>query len=130
MIVHPEHSVSVEPHPHSASVVQVENLGRGVYAVLVGGVILASLLAGMALMRVDALSGQIVEERTRHQASENAERSRHESAEADLRSRLESVGTEARMAEYYILELDGKLMAGGFVPPARGYGQWKQERKK
>lgn len=47
-------AVSVQPAPHSASVVQVENMGRGTYAVLVGGVILAVLLAGMALVRTEA----------------------------------------------------------------------------
>jgi hypothetical protein len=56
MVIHPEHSVTVEPHPHSASVVQVENMGRGTYAVLVGGVILSTLLAGMALMRAESTS--------------------------------------------------------------------------
>lgn len=35
-------------------VMQVEHLGKGVYAVLVGGVILAALLAGMALIRTEA----------------------------------------------------------------------------
>ena len=53
---HIEHSVQVIPHPHSASVTQIETLGRGVYAVLVGGVILATLLAGMALMRAESVS--------------------------------------------------------------------------
>jgi hypothetical protein len=47
-------SLHVQAQPHSASVVQVETLGRGVYAVLVGGVILASILAGMALIRTEA----------------------------------------------------------------------------
>jgi len=59
-----------------------------------------------------------------------AEQTRHASAEAELRSRFQATETEARMAEYYILELDGKLMSGGVIPPSRGYGQWKQERKK
>ena len=53
---HIERSVQVSPHPHSASVTQIETLGRGVYAVLVGGVILAALLAGMALMRAESVS--------------------------------------------------------------------------
>lgn len=35
-------------------VFHVETLGRGVAAVLIGGVILAVLLAGMALMRTEA----------------------------------------------------------------------------
>jgi len=35
-------------------VLQVESLGKGVAAVLVGGVLLAVLLAGMALMRTEA----------------------------------------------------------------------------
>lgn len=50
---HIEHCIDVSPQPHSASVTQIETLGRGVYAVLVGGVILAALLAGMALMRTE-----------------------------------------------------------------------------
>lgn len=51
---HIEHCIDVSPQPHSASVTQIETLGRGVYAVLVGGVILATLLAGMALIRTEA----------------------------------------------------------------------------
>lgn len=51
---HIENCIEVSPQPHSASVTQIETLGRGVYAVLVGGVILAALLAGMALIRTDA----------------------------------------------------------------------------
>ncbi len=47
-------SVQTLAAPHSASVTQIETLGRGVYAVLVGGVILATLLAGMALIRTEA----------------------------------------------------------------------------
>jgi hypothetical protein len=118
-LFHPENSIAVEPAPHSASVTQIETLGRGVYAVLVGGVIMAAILSGMALMRAEALNNQLA-----------AERTRHESVEATLRAQFASTETEARMSEYYILELDGKLMASGFIPPSRGYGQWKQERKR
>lgn len=51
---HIERSIQVETQPHAASVTQIETLGRGAYAVLIGGVILAALLAGMALMRTEA----------------------------------------------------------------------------
>lgn len=51
---HIEHCIDVSPQPHSASVTQIETLGRGTYAVLVAGVILAALLAGMALIRTEA----------------------------------------------------------------------------
>jgi hypothetical protein len=43
MVVHPEHSVTVEPHPHSASVVQVES-GR-----LVPWLMFCSVLSGLAV---------------------------------------------------------------------------------
>lgn len=115
---HVERSIQVTPQPHSASVTQIENLGRGVYAVLVGGVILAAIFSAMALVRAEGLNNQLA-----------AERARHESVEAALRAQLASAEKESRMSEYYILELDGKLMASGFIPPSRGYGQWKQERK-
>jgi len=98
-------------------------------------------LSGKAVTRADAVRDEATasreaalaresNERTRHEMAENAERTRHEAQINELRSRFEAVNTEARMAEYYILELDGKLMAAGFVPPSRGYGQWKQERRK
>lgn len=120
---------------------QVETLGKGVAAVLIGGVLLAILLAGLgwqsaASERDRALSAEqasLAREAARlasQMAREANERTRHEQAEAELRAQLKETNTEARMAEYYILELDGKLMAGGFIPPSRGYGQWKQERKK
>jgi hypothetical protein len=35
-------------------VIHVETLGKGVAAILIGGVILAALLSGMALMRTEA----------------------------------------------------------------------------
>lgn len=44
----------VDVQSHGASIVQMEALGKGVYAVLVGGVILACMLAGMALIRTEA----------------------------------------------------------------------------
>lgn len=100
-------------------VFSVETLGKGGGAVLIAGVLVAALLAGMAYIKCQGLQDLLNDERTRHQA-----------AEAELRSRFESTNTEARMAEYYILELDGKLMAGGFIPPSRGYGQWKKEHRK
>lgn len=37
-------------------IMQVETMGKGVQAVLIGGVILSALLAGMALMRTEATS--------------------------------------------------------------------------
>jgi len=55
---HIEHSIQVSPQPHSASVTQIESLGRGTSAVLVGGVILATLLAGMALIRTEATADE------------------------------------------------------------------------
>ena len=45
-----------EERSHNQVVTQIENLGRGVYAVLIGGVMLAVLLAGMALMRTESAS--------------------------------------------------------------------------
>jgi hypothetical protein len=39
-------------------VFHVENLGKGVAAVLIGGIILAALLSGMALMRTEAVAEQ------------------------------------------------------------------------
>lgn len=39
-------------------VFHVETLGKGVAAILIGGIILAVLLAGMALMRTEATSEQ------------------------------------------------------------------------
>jgi hypothetical protein len=50
---HTEHSVLTRAAPGSSNVIQVETMGKGVQAVLIGGVILAALLAGMALTRVD-----------------------------------------------------------------------------
>ena len=39
-------------------VFQVETMGKGVAAILIGGVILAALLSGMALMRTEATADQ------------------------------------------------------------------------
>jgi hypothetical protein len=39
-------------------VIHVETLGKGVAAILIGGVILAVLLAGMALVRTEATADQ------------------------------------------------------------------------
>lgn len=39
-------------------VFHVETLGKGVAAILIGGIILAALLSGMALMRTEATSEQ------------------------------------------------------------------------
>lgn len=50
---HLEHSPQTDLSGAHGVVMQVENLGRGVYAVLVGGVILSALLAGMALIRTE-----------------------------------------------------------------------------
>lgn len=103
----------------TSSIVQVETLGKGVAAVLIGAALLSAGLAGAAFM--EARSSQDALQR-----SEQAALAR----EAQLRQQFDAVHTESRMAEYYILELDGKLMASGFIPPSRGYGQWKRERKK
>lgn len=53
---HIEHCPETNLSGAHGVVMQVENLGRGVYAVLIGGVILSSMLAGMALMRAEAIS--------------------------------------------------------------------------
>jgi hypothetical protein len=45
--------VNAQAAPGGALVVQVETMGKGVAAILIGGVILAAMLAGMALMRTD-----------------------------------------------------------------------------
>jgi hypothetical protein len=50
------HGVSGQAAPGGALVMQVETMGKGVQAVLIGGVLLAALLAGMALMRTEAVS--------------------------------------------------------------------------
>lgn len=100
-------------------VFHVETLGKGVAAILVAAVIICVLLSGMAIIRAESMSLQLEQERARNKDAEN-----------ELRDRFSATETESRMAEYYILELDGKLMAGGFIPPSRGYGQWKKEHKK
>jgi hypothetical protein len=99
--------------------VQTETLGKGVAAVLIGAVVLAVLLSGMAIQRADAARDQAIQER-------GAAIDR----EAQMRANFSRVETESRMEEYYILELDGKLMAGGMIPPSRGYGNWKKEHSK
>lgn len=111
-------------------IMQVETIGKGVAAVLIGGVLLAILLAGMGWQSASAERDRALSAEQAALSREANELTRHEQAEAELRAQLKETNTEARMAEYYILELDGKLMAGGFIPPSRGYGQWKQERKK
>lgn len=52
MMIHPEHSPDLT-NAHGV-IFQVETMGKGVQAVLIGGVLLAALLGGMALMRTDA----------------------------------------------------------------------------
>lgn len=105
-------------------------MGKGVQVVLVGGVIIAILLGGMGWQGMASERDRALSAEQASFSREANERTRHEQAEAELRALLKETNTEARMAEYYILELDGKLMSGGFIPPSRGYGQWKQERKK
>lgn len=51
-MIHPEHSPDLR-NAHGV-VFQVESMGKGVQAVLIGGVILSALLAGMALIRTEA----------------------------------------------------------------------------
>jgi hypothetical protein len=52
--IHPEHSPDLSG-AHGV-IFQVETMGKGVQAVLIGGVLLAALLAGMALIRTEATS--------------------------------------------------------------------------
>lgn len=105
-------------------------MGKGVAAVIVGGALIACLLSGMAWQQAAASRDSNALALAGVNAQLSQERSRHEQAEAELRGRFETAERESRMAEYYILELDGKLMAGGFIPPSRGYGQWKKEHAK
>lgn len=56
MMIHPEHSPNLAG-AHGV-VFQVETMGKGVQAVLIGGVILAALLAGMALIRTEAIESR------------------------------------------------------------------------
>lgn len=111
-------------------VFHVETLGKGVAAILVAAVIICVLLSGMAIIRAESMSLQLEQERAQNKSQLEQERARNKDAENELRDRFSATETESRMAEYYILELDGKLMAGGFIPPSRGYGQWKKEHKK
>jgi hypothetical protein len=37
---------------------------------------------------------------------------------------------DAALDQYYIMELDGKLLAAGFVPPSGGYAKWKSNHMK
>jgi len=120
----------LKPGATSANVTLIETLGKGVAAVVIGGCLVAILLAGMAWQQASAERDRAVSAELAATTRLNEERARNQTAESELRSRFEETLTESRMAEYYILELDGKLMAGGFIPPSRGYGQWKQERKK
>jgi hypothetical protein len=52
------HGVNGQAAPGGALVMQVETMGKGVQAVLIGGVLLAALLSGMALMRTEATAEQ------------------------------------------------------------------------
>lgn len=54
--VHPEHSPDLS-NAHGV-IFQVESMGKGVQAVLIGGVILSAVLAGMALMRTEAIESR------------------------------------------------------------------------
>src|SRR6185503_13900389 len=124
------HALNAQAGAGGALVMQVETMGKGVQVVLVGGVIIAILLGGMGWQGMASERDRALSAEQASFSREANERTRHEQAEAELRALLKETNTEARMAEYYILELDGKLMSGGFIPPSRGYGQWKQERKK
>jgi hypothetical protein len=120
----------LKPGATTATVTFIETLGKGGAAVVIGACLLAVLLSGMAWQKASSERDRALSSDNAAIARLNEERIRHQQAEAELRSRFEETLTESRMAEYYILELDGKLMAGGFIPPSRGYGQWKQEHKK
>jgi hypothetical protein len=122
--------VNAQTGQGGALIINNETLGKGVAALLIGAVIFAALLAGVSITFAIVAQMQVSAERSNALAREAEARARSEQALAALQSRFEAVNTEARMAEYYILELDGKLMAGGFIPPSRGYGQWKAERSK
>lgn len=57
---HNEQSPSPDFRGAHGVIMQIENMGRGVFAVLVGGVILGVLLAGMALIRAESLADRVV----------------------------------------------------------------------
>lgn len=136
-ILHPENSPSLNMQNGQGQLVIVQTIPPAVAAIVVAAAIIACAFAIAAWQRAQSAADAARVQSDTANSREMLARERESSAlaqalarEAALRSTFETTYTESRMSEYYILELDGKLMAAGFTPPSRGYGQWKKEHQK
>lgn len=100
VVTEPKGTVPINA-PGGAQAIVIETLGKGVAAVLVLAVIAAIYIAG--------------------KAEESTEASKQQQARTEQ---------ETRLLEYYVMELDGKLMAAGLIDYNESWAARKKAKQK